>query len=80
MARIKKMNIVEIQLTEKEINSIRTVSKILEELHQDFSQYIDLQAVETGEIVSINEIPRVLGILSCFESYRGFEIKIRKEV
>lgn len=78
MARVQERKIIEIQLTEKEINSIKTVSKMLKELHQDFAQYLDLQAVETGEIVSMSEIPRVLGILSCFENYRGFEIKLRK--
>lgn len=80
MAQIRNTNIVEIQLTEKELTSIKTVSKMLKELYRDFSHHFDLQAVETGEIVSINEIPRVLGILSCFENYRGFEMKLRKEV
>ena len=80
MARVQERKIIEIQLTEKEINSIKTVSKMLKELHQGCCDHIDLQVVETGEIVSMNEIPRVLGILNCFEDYRGFEIKLRKGV
>lgn len=80
MAKTRKTNIVEIQLTSNEFASIKVVSKMLKELHQDFSQYIDLQSVETGEVVSMNEIPRVLGILSAFENCHGFETKIRKEV
>lgn len=75
MAKIRKKNIVEIQLTSNELASIKVVSEMLKELRQDFSQYIDLQAVETGEVIGMNEIPRVLGILSAFENYRGFEIK-----
>lgn len=64
----------ELTLDEKELQAIEILEPMLAELQDYFSGFgkaNTLQAVETGEIITVEEIARVRGVLDFLYSHRA---------
>lgn len=64
----------ELTLDEKELQAIETLNPMLAEMQDYFSGFgraNTLQAVETGEIITIEEIARVRGVLEFLFTHRA---------
>lgn len=59
----KLENVVTLDLTIEERDALAVASDILAKVQVDLANCIDLQAVETGEVIEANELGRVRGIL-----------------
>lgn len=59
----KVENVVTLDLTIEERDALAVASDILAKVQVDLANCIDLQAVETGEVIEANELGRVRGIL-----------------
>jgi hypothetical protein len=59
----------------EEIASIQRIESLLRAVHAYFGEDATLINSETGEVVEINELPRVLGILSAFAESNNWEIR-----
>lgn len=59
----------------EEIASIQRIESLLRAVHAYFGEDSILINSETGEVVEINELPRMLGILSAFTEPNNWEIR-----
>lgn len=59
----KVENVVTLDLTIEERESLAVASDILAKVQVDLANCIELRAVETGEVIESNELGRVRGIL-----------------
>lgn len=59
----KLENVVTLDLTIEERDILAVASDILAKVQVDLANCIDLQAVETGEVIEADELGRVRGIL-----------------
>lgn len=71
-------NVIDLGLSVEEITTLEQASDILHTIQTTFGEKLDLTSTETGEVVSVSELARVRGILSCFTDNRIFQYSISK--
>lgn len=64
---VQKFNYQRINLTEKEREAISTTKEILNYFQKNYSEDIILQSEQNGDLIFIEELARVRGILNFFE-------------
>ena len=72
--KIIKQNIM-ILMSAEEVECLEMADKILRKIQDSFPDEIELESVDTGEIILIEEISRVRGVLSAF--YENVEFRER---
>lgn len=65
---------VHVTLSTEEYEAFEKVDEILAELYTRFSGNNHLVDIGVGELVEINEIPRLRGALSCIANARVMEL------
>ena len=75
MKRITQVIDTEFTLEEREV--LIKASELLHELQESFKSCSSLTSLTTGEVVGIEEIARVRGILSAFSESTYFQTKRR---
>ena len=65
---IKLERLATINLTDEELDALNIVYDLCLEVTRTFPKDRDIQAVSTGEIILLDELPRVRGILSALMS------------
>ena len=61
---ITKQTVIAFDLTPEEEKALLTTYEILSEISHKYDKYIAISNFNTGEIVEIDELPRVRGIIS----------------
>lgn len=69
-----KKTIHNIRLTHAELIALQEAHDVLSEITAMFGTQATLMSAETGEVVELDELSRVRGVLSFFREYRVFEI------
>lgn len=72
LMKIIKQNIMILMSTE-EVECLKKADKILRKIQNSFPDETELESVDTGEIVMIEEIARVRGVLGAF--YENVEFR-----
>ena len=72
--RTEKVKAVATIFEIEEIQAMEKVGEALTELRNKFGTEHTLMSVETGEIVGVAEIDRVLGILEALTTHRCWEL------
>lgn len=72
--KITQQVLTSLQLTEFEWTALHEAENIVRQIYDSYDVNIMLKNPNTGECVSIDELPRVLGILSFFAENRVIEI------
>lgn len=76
--RVAKVeNVVESGLNVKEREKLQEVDEMLYTLQIKFGSLIQLQDLNTGEVMDIEELARVRGILSMLANSRVFQASIK---
>ena len=70
--KIIKQNIM-ILMSAEEVECLEMADKILRKIQDSFPDETELESVDTGEIILIEEIARVRGVLSAF--YENVEFR-----
>lgn len=73
----KLENVVESGLSWFDQVEIQKVDEMLHTLQHKFGDYIQLQDLNTGEVLDIQELARVRGILSMLANSRVFQMSIK---
>ena len=73
----KLENVVESGLNWFDQQEIQKVDEMLHQLQHKFGDYIQLQDLNTGEVLDIQELARVRGILSMLANSRVFQMSIK---
>lgn len=75
--KIKSQEIAKVELTQMERNILATSCEILSRLEMAFTDnsHADLISVETGEVISLDDIPKVVGILDGIKYNTYWEVK-----
>lgn len=71
-------NAVAIEFNNKELNALRVVDDVFEDLQEQFSKETTLISVVTGEAIELNEIWRMRGILATFVSNSFWDVSTPK--
>lgn len=71
---ITTTKIHELTLSEKEYNAIETLEPVLAEMQNYFGEVNTIQAVETGEVITGEEIARMRGVLDFLYSHRAVRV------
>lgn len=74
--RTEKVNAIAIIHSFEDHAAMEHVETVLEELLNKFGRETTLMSTETGEIVQMEEIPRVLGILSALREHRCWKVSV----
>ena len=72
--KITQQVLTSLQLTESEWTALREAENLVRQIYDSYDVNIMLKNPNTGECVSVDELPRVLGILSFFAENRVIEI------
>lgn len=72
---ITETTVKNINLTAEEYHHLCETEQILEEIFDSFGLFAELVNPTTGEVVMMNELPRVRGILSAFTGNSSWEVK-----
>ena len=64
--KVKKESVITINLTLKEKEEMQSVYDTLKDIMTDCGKLHKLISTQSGEVIGMEEIPRVLGILSGF--------------
>lgn len=73
----KLENVVESGLSWFDQQELRKVDELLHTLQHKFGDYIQLQDLNTGEILDVQELARVRGILSMLANSKVFQMSIK---
>ena len=73
-------NVIDTNLTFEEMEILAQADEILHKLQIDLGSQLDMQSIETGEIISTNELSRVRGIIGALSERRAWELSITKRV
>lgn len=73
---ITETTVKNINLTAEEYESLCATEQILEEIYNSFGHFVEVVNPTTGEVVMMNELPRVRGILSAFTGNSSWEVKL----
>lgn len=65
---------VHVTLSTEEYEAFEKVDEILAELYEKFSGSNHLVDIGVGELIEINEIPRIRGALGCIANARVMEL------
>jgi hypothetical protein len=77
-AKCEKLeNVVESGLSWFDQQELRKVDELLHTLQHKFGDYIQLQDLNTGEILDVQELARVRGILSMLSNSKVFQMSIK---
>ena len=71
-------NIIDTGLTCEEMEILTQADEILHRLQNDLGNQLDMTSLETGEVISTNELSRVRGILGGIANYRAWQLSINK--
>lgn len=77
VCRVRCEKFVESGLSWIDRHQIQKVSDMLYQLQHKFGDYIELQDLDTGEILDIEELSRVRGILSMLANSKEFYMSIK---
>ena len=66
---------IQISPSYDEVASIKKTESLLRAVHAYFGEDAVLMNSETGEVIEMNELPRILGVLSAFTSSNNWEIR-----
>lgn len=77
VCRVRCEKVVESGLSWIDRHQIQKVCDMLHGLQHKFGDYIELQDLDTGEILDIEELARVRGILSMLASSKEFQMSIK---
>lgn len=69
----------QINLTEKEKQAFEIVENVLLQLQFEYDRQADLISLHTGEVISINEIPRIRGFLGCLQENWCYTMEINRK-
>lgn len=72
--KITQQVLTSLQLTESEWAALHEAENLVHQIYDSYDVNIMLKNPNTGECVSVDELPRVLGILSFFTENRVIEI------
>ena len=72
---IKKENIIKVALTLDEREEFESVYDALVDIMHSCGKKNKLVSVETGEVIGMEEIPRVLGIISGFMEHMAWTLQ-----
>lgn len=72
--KITQQVLTSLQLTESEWTALHEAENLVRQIYDSYNVNIMLKNPNTGECVSVDELPRVLGILSFFAENRVIEI------
>lgn len=72
--KITQQVLTNLQLTESEWTALHEAENIVRQIYDSYDINIMLKNPNTGECVSIDELPRVLGILSFLAENRMVEV------
>ena len=70
---VNNRKLYDIQFTLEELEALQGAERAIKEIVTLFGSEGHLMSAETGEIVMLDELNRVRGILSCFYDHRVFE-------
>ncbi len=73
-------NAIDIGLTCEETEILAQADEILFNLQNYFGERLNLTSIDSGEVISINELARARGILGGLASYRGWIVSINERV
>ena len=73
-------HIIDTGLTCEEMEILAQADEILHRLQNDLGNHLDMMSIETGEVISTDELPRVRGILSALSDYRGWQLSLSERV
>lgn len=71
--------IEEINLTEEEKKAFEIVENVLLQLQFEYDRQAEFTSLHTGEIISMSEIPRIRGFLSCLQENWCYTMEINKK-
>lgn len=74
--RTEKVHAIAIIHSFEDHAAMEHTETILEELLNKFGRETILMSTETGEIIQMEEIPRILGILSALREHRCWTVEI----
>jgi hypothetical protein len=70
-----KIKVTTIDLTIQEREALETVFNLMCKLNENYGKQIDLISPNTGECISMNELPRVRGILDSLMTNRVWQVE-----
>ena len=70
---VNNRKLYDIQFTLEELEALQGAERAIAEITTLFGSEGHLMSAETGEVVMLDELNRVRGILSCFYDHRIFE-------
>ena len=73
-------NAIDTNLTCEEVEILAQADEILFNLQNYFGERLNLTSIDSGEVISTNELARVRGILGGLASYRGWVVSINDRV
>ena len=72
--KIKQQVLTIHQFTSSEWTTLCEAENLIRQIHDSYDDNIMLRNPNTGECVTIDELPRVMGILSFFTENRAVEV------
>jgi hypothetical protein len=73
-------NVIDINFDKETLNAFKKTTEVLTELRKELGRPVIIKALETGEVIQMDEIPRVLGILHGLTEFRAFELEVDTRV
>jgi hypothetical protein len=65
-------------LTFEEIELLAQADEILHRLQNSLGNQLNMTSIETGEVISTNELARVRGIIGALSEQRGWQLSINE--
>ena len=72
--KIKQQVLTIHQFTSSEWTTLCEAENLIRQIHDSYDDNVMLSSPNTGECVAVDELPRVLGILSLFTEKRAVEV------
>lgn len=73
-------NAIDTNLTHEEMEILAQANEILHRLQIDLGNKLEMQSIDTGELIQTEEFARVRGILGALSEHRGWELSINKRM
>ena len=71
-------HIIDTGLTFEEMETLAQADEILHRLQNDLGSQLNMMSLETGEVISTNELARVRGIIGALSEYRDWQLSINE--
>ena len=75
--KIKTESVMTLTLTMEDYDALVHVDELLKKVQDSFDENQFLMSVDSGELVHINELGRVRGVISAFAQHRAWYIRER---